>query len=170
VKGRDRGQAGDATGDGPIPYAAPRLSAPGPSYLKEIELRPGEPLRVGMSAPQTMSDDWWVAMLWCERDGFLARFSDLAPGHGIPPGSPLMRLGPGLSGTMSGLILEEGGRRQLRLRLGQPPADEEQPWEAPVAVLAGFRFEPARAATMRGNEPALTVLRAFRDALLRLSR
>lgn len=80
-----------------------------------------------------------------------------------------MRLGPGLSGTMSGLILEEDGRQQLRLRLGQPPADEEAPWEAPLAVLAGFRFEPARALTMRDNELAQTVLRAFRDALLRLS-
>jgi hypothetical protein len=36
-------------------------------------------------------------------------------------------------------------------------------------VLAGFRFEPARVLTMRDNELAQTVLRAFRDALLRLS-
>jgi hypothetical protein len=176
VKGRDEGRGDDAVGPDPAVDAArvdggapPRLRAPGPSYLKELELRPGEPFRIGMSVPQTMADEWWVAMLWCERDGDLAHFSDLAPRDGIPPGSPLMRLGPGLSGTMSGLILEEDGRQQLRLRLGQPPADDEQPWEAAIAVLAGFRFEPARAATMRDNELALTVLRAFRDALLRLS-
>jgi hypothetical protein len=36
-------------------------------------------------------------------------------------------------------------------------------------VLAGFRFEPARVLAMRDNELAQTVLRAFRDALLRLS-
>jgi hypothetical protein len=36
-------------------------------------------------------------------------------------------------------------------------------------LLAGFRFEPARIATMRDNELAQTVLRAFRDALLRLA-
>ena len=146
-----------------------RLPAPGPSFLKELELRPDEPFRVGMAAPQTLTDDWWVALLWCERDGFLAEFTDLAPSYGIPPGSPLLRLGPGLSGAMSGLILEENGRHQLRLRVAQPPADEERPWEAPAAVLAALRFEPARAATMRGTELALTVLRAFRDALLRLA-
>jgi hypothetical protein len=122
-----------------------------------------------MSQPQILADGWWVALLWCEREGSLATFSDLAPEYGIPPGSPLMRLGPGLSGTLSGLILEENGRQQLRLRLGQPPQDDEAPWEAPLVVLAGFRFEPARVLAMRDNELALTVLRAFRDALLRLS-
>jgi hypothetical protein len=137
--------------------------------LRELELRPGDPHRVGMSQPQILADGWWISLLWCEREGFLATFSDLAPEYGIPPGSPLMRLGPGLSGTMSGLILEEDGRQQLRLRLGQPPSDEEAPWEAPLVVLAGFRFEPARVLTMRDNELAQTVLRAFRDALLRLS-
>jgi hypothetical protein len=70
---------------------------------------------------------------------------------------------------MSGLVMEEDGRQQLRLRLGQPPADEEQPWEAPLTVLAGFRFEPTRVLTMRANELAQTVLTAFRDSLLRLS-
>jgi hypothetical protein len=137
--------------------------------LRELELRPGDPHRVGMSQPQTLADGWWITLLWCERAGSLATFSDLAPDYGIPPGSPLMRLGPGLSGTMSGLILEEDGRQQLRLRLGQPPSDDEAPWEAPLVVLAGFRFEPARVLTMRDNELAQTVLRAFRDALLRLS-
>ncbi|MGZ6314967.1 MAG: hypothetical protein ACXWNI_04985, partial [Candidatus Limnocylindrales bacterium] len=122
---------------------AGRLPVPGPSYLRELELRPGDPHRVGMSQPQTLADGWWVTLLWCEREGALATFGDLGPEYGIPPGSPLMRLGPGLSGTLSGLILEEGGRQQLRLRLGQPPADEMAPWEAPLVVLAGFRFEPA---------------------------
>jgi hypothetical protein len=146
-----------------------RLAVPGPSYLRELELRPGDPHRAGMSQPQILADGWWVALLWCEREGALATFSDLAPEYGIPPGSPLMRLGPGLSGTLSGLILEENGRQQLRLRLGQPPQDDEAPWESPLVVLAGFRFEPARVLAMRDNELALTVLRAFRDALLRLS-
>ena len=145
------------------------LSSPGPSYLREIELRPGDSRLVGMSKPQTVADGWWVRLLWCERDGSLLSFNDLAPDYGTPPGSPLLRLGPGRSGTLSGLVLEEGGRQQLRLRLGQPPLDEEAPWEAPLAVLAGFRFEPARVLSMRESELAGTVLRAFRDALLRLS-
>jgi hypothetical protein len=65
--------------------------------------------------------------------------------------------------------MEEGGRQQLRLRLGQPPEDEEAPWDAPLVILAGFRFEPARVLAMRDSELAKTVLTAFRDALLRLS-
>jgi hypothetical protein len=122
-----------------------------------------------MGAPQTLADGWWVTILWCEQDGSLLDFKDLAPDYGIPPGSPLLRLGPGLSGTLSGLILEENGRQQLRIRLGQPPRDEEAPWEAPLAVLVGFRFEPARQLAMRESELAATVLRAFRDSVLRLS-
>ncbi|HEX7496181.1 MAG TPA: hypothetical protein VF349_06075, partial [Candidatus Limnocylindrales bacterium] len=133
-----------------------RLAVPGPSYLRELELRPGDPHRVGMSQPQILAEGWWLTLLWCEREGSLASFSDLAPEYGIPPGSPLMRLGPGLSGTMSGLILEEDGRQQLRLRLGQPPPDDEAPWEAPLVLLAGFRFEPARVLAMRDNELAQT--------------
>ena len=145
-----------------------RPPPPGPSYLRELDLRPGDSKRVGMSQPQLL-DDWWVTLLWCEEAGQLVAFKDLAPSYGIPPGSPLLRLGPGLSGTLSGLILEENGRQQLRLRLGQPPQDEEAPWEAPLAVLAGFRFEPARRLAMRDSELARTVMEAFRDALSRLS-
>ena len=122
-----------------------------------------------MTPPQIIADGWWVSLLWCEQDGSVIPFEDLAPAAGPPPGSPLMRLGPGLAGTLSGLVLEEDGRQQLRIRLGQPPADENLPWAAPLTVLAGFRFEPARALAMRENELALTVLTAFRDALLRLS-
>jgi hypothetical protein len=149
--------------------AAERLPSPGPSFLREIELKPGDDRRLGMSRPQAMADGWWVALLWAERQGRLLVFNDLAPAYGTPPGSPLLRLGPGLSGALSGLVLEEDGRQQLRLRLGQPPRDEEAPWDAPLAVLAGFRFEPARALTLRESELAQTVLEAFRDAVSRLS-
>jgi hypothetical protein len=122
-----------------------------------------------MTQPQTIADGWWVALMWCEVDGGLVEFRELAPASGIPPGSPLLRLGPGLSGALSGLILEEAGRQQLRIRLGQPPTNETMPWDSPLAILAGFRFEPARVATMRDNELAQTVLEAFREAVRRLS-
>jgi hypothetical protein len=148
---------------------ASALPSPGPSFLRQIELRLGDARKVGMSQPQTITDGWWVTLLWCEEGGRLLTFNALAPSYGTPPGSPLLRLGPGLSGTLSGLIMEENGRQQLRLRLGQPPQDEEAPWDAPLAVLAGFRFEPARALAMRDSELAQTVLLAFRDAVLRLS-
>jgi hypothetical protein len=39
-----------------------------------------------------------------------------------------------------------------------------------LAIRAAFRFEPARAATMRPNELADTVLGAFRKAVEGLSR
>jgi hypothetical protein len=152
-----------------MPQPTERLAAPGPSYLRAIELQPGSTRRAGMTQPQTMVDGWWVAMLWCEEGGKLLVFNDLAPDYGTPPGSPLMRLGPGLSGALSGLVMEEGGRQQLRIRLGQPPADADAPWDAPLAVVAGFRFEPARALAMRDNELAQTVLRAFVEAVHRLS-
>lgn len=144
------------------------LPSPGPSYIKEVPLHPGDDRLVGISAPQVL-EEWWIAMLWCQRDHTLLDFADLAPSHGIPPGSPLLRLGPGISGSLSGLILEEGGRQQLRLRLGQPPADEARPWHAPLVVVLAVRLEPARVLTMRDNEIAQTVLQAFREAVTRLS-
>jgi len=144
------------------------LPSPGPSYIKELALESGGDRLLGISAPQTL-EEWWVAMLWCERNGRVMEFAELAPAYGIPPGSPLLRLGPGISGAMSGLILEEGGRQQLRLRLGQPPDDPEEPWYAPLVVIVALRFEPARILTMQGSEIARTVLDAFREAVLRLS-
>jgi hypothetical protein len=145
-----------------------RLPSPGPSYIKELPLRPGDDRLVGMSEPRDL-EGWWIAMLWCERDDELLEFRDLAPDYGIPPGSPLLRLGPGISGSLSGLILEEDGRQQLRLRLGRPPDDPERPWQAPLVVVLALRFEPARLLTMRPNEVARTVLEAFREAVTRLS-
>jgi hypothetical protein len=58
------------------------------------------------------------------------------------------------------------------LRVGGlvPPEDPARPWRAPLAVRAAFRFEPARAAAMRQNELAETVLAAFRRAVEGLSR
>ncbi len=123
-----------------------------------------------MDRPRTVSDDWWIALLWVADEGGLATFRDLGPAGGPPPGSPLARLGPALAGGLSGLILEEDGRTQLRLRLGRPPDNEAWPWEAPAAVLLGLRFEPARAATMRATELAAAVLAAFARAVEALAR
>jgi hypothetical protein len=151
-----------------VPAPDGALPAPRPSFLRELQLAPTDSRKVGMGRPQTVADGWWVTLFWCERGGLLESFASLSPTPEPPPGSPLLRLGPALAGLLSGLILEEGGRQQLRLRLGQPPSDDARPWEAPLTILAAFRFEPARVATMRDSELAATVLRAFRDALLRL--
>ena len=71
--------------------------------------------------------------------------------------------GPAIAGALSGLILEDAGRLQLRLGAVAPPDDPTRPWRSPLAVRAAFRFEPARAATMRPNELAETVLAAFAE-------
>lgn len=142
---------------------------PGPSFIKELPLRPGASRLVGITRPQTLAEEWSVALMWCEEDGKLITFREAGPLAGPPPGSPLLRLGPSIAGELAGLVLEEDGRRQMRLRLGQPPEDEARPWEAPLVVLSAFRFEPARAAAMSETELALMVLQAFRAAVAHLA-
>ena len=115
-----------------------------------------------MSRPSDAPDGWWLAILWvADADGVVS-FRDVAPDAGPPPDPPLARLGPAVAGALSGLILEDDGR--LQLRLGRSPRPTTRPGRgaSPLAVRAAFRFEPARAATMRPNELAETVLAGFR--------
>ncbi len=143
-----------------------RLPLPGPSFLREQELRRGDRvLQVGMSRPTTGPDDWWLGVLWVRDTEGVVSFRDLAPAAGPPPDPPLARLGPALAGGLSGLILEDAGRLSIRLGLLAPPDDAERPWRCPLAVRAGFRWEPARAATFLPNALAKEVLTAFRHAV-----
>jgi len=148
-----------------------RLPAPGPSVVPVQALRAeGRALSAGIGEPTTLGDDWWVSLLWvADRDG-LVSFRDLGPSAGPPPDPPLLRLGPLIAGALSGMILEEGGRQMLRLRMGIPPPDERLPWEAPLIVLSAFRWEPMRAATMDEAELATTVLTGFRRSVESLAR
>jgi hypothetical protein len=116
------------------------------------------------------TDGWWMTLLWVADDDGVVSFRDVASSSGPPPEPPLARLGPALSGALSGLILEDAGRLQLRVASLVGPDDPARPWRAPLAVRAAFRFEPARAAAMRPNELAETVLAAFRRAVERLGR
>jgi hypothetical protein len=109
-------------------------------------------------------------MLWVADDDGVVSFRDLAPAAGPPPDPPLARLGPAVAGALSGFILEDAGRLQLRLGAIAPPDDPTRPWRAPAAIRAAFRFEPARVATMRENELAETVLSAFRRSIEGLHR
>ena len=127
-------------------------------------------LRAGMSRPTDDPDGWWMALIWVTDDDGVVSFRDVAPAAGPPPDPPLARLGPALSGAMSGLILEDAGRLQVRIGGLVPPDDPARPWRSPLAVRAAFRFEPARAATMRPNELAETVLAAFCRSIERLGR
>lgn len=126
--------------------------------------------RAGMGQPSDAPDGWWLALLWVSDDDGVIPFRDVAPVAGPPPDPPMARLGPSLAGALSGLILEDAGRLQLRVAGLVAPEDSTRPWRAPLAVRAAFRFEPARAATMSRNELADTVLAGFRRAVEGLSR
>jgi hypothetical protein len=97
-------------------------------------------------------------------------FVDLGPVAGPPPDPPLARLGPSLAGGLSGLILEEHGRIQLRVGHVIPAADPERPWRAPVLVRLALRWEPARAVVMSETELATEALAAFRKGVEALGR
>ncbi len=148
-----------------------RLPPPGPSYLRELDVRLAErTARAGISHPTTLDDGWWLALLWVTDDDGLLSFRDAAPAAGPPPDPPVVRLGPALSGALSGLILEEGGRLCVRLAPLAPAGSESTPWRSPIAIRAAFKWEPARALAMRPNELAETVLAAFRRTVEGLSR
>jgi hypothetical protein len=127
-------------------------------------------LRAGMGRPSDAPEGWWLTLLWVADDDGVVSFRDVAPAAGPPPDPPLARLGPAIAGALSGMILEDDGRLQLRVGALVPPDDPDRPWRAPLALRAAFRFEPARAAAMRPNELAETVLGAFRRAVEGLSR
>jgi hypothetical protein len=125
------------------------LPTPGPSFLREQEfVLGGRRLRVGLSRPAT-SDEWWLAVAWVADDDGVVPFVDLAPASGPPPEPPAARLGLTIGGSLSGLILEDDGRLQIRVASAIAPPDPE----------------PARAATLRPNELATEVLTAFRRAV-----
>ena len=156
----------------PILAAVPdRLPPPGPSFLREHEVRVREhTYRAGMGRPSDAPDGWWLTLMWVADDEGVVSFRDVAPAAGPPPDPPLARLGPALAGALSGLILEDAGRLQLRVAGLLPPDDQTRPWRAPLAIRAAFRFEPARAAAMGANELAETVLAGFRRAVEGLGR
>jgi hypothetical protein len=161
----------DLSDPSPSPDRPDRLPPPGPSFLREHEIRVGErTYRAGMARPSDAPDGWWLTLMWVADDDGVVSFRDVAPSAGPPPDPPLGRLGPALAGALSGLILEDAGRLQLRVAALVPPADETRPWRAPLAIRAAFRFEPARAAAMRPNELAEAVLAGFRRAVEGLAR
>ncbi len=154
-----------------LPPVSDRLPPPGPSFLREQPVRIGDhAYRAGMAKPTEAPDGWWLGILWVVDDTGVVTFRQVAPEAGPPADPPLARLGPAIAGSLSGLILEDAGRLQMRLGLIKPPDRPDRPWLAPIAVRAAFRFEPARAATMSANELAEAVLAGFRRAVEGLHR
>jgi hypothetical protein len=154
-----------------LPLVPDRLPPPSPSFVPEMAVRVGaRAWRAGISRPSEAPDGWWLAILWVVDETGVISFREVAADAGPPPDPPLARLGPAISGALSGLILEDAGRLQMRLGLVEPPDRPDRPWLTPLVVRAAFRFEPARAATMRPDELADTVLAAFRRAVEGLNR
>src|SRR5687767_15192211 len=123
-----------------------------------------------MARPSDAPDGWWLTLMWVTDGDGVVSFRDVAPASGPPPDPPLARLGPALAGGLSGMILEDAGRLQIRLGLVAPPDDPDRPWRCPAIVRAAFRWEPARAAALRPNALAAEVLTAFRRAIEGLGR
>jgi hypothetical protein len=148
-----------------------RLPAPGPSFVRDRTIRVGDrALTVGMTRPSTTDDGWWLAVLWVADEAGVVRFEDLMPPARAALQPPLVLLGPIVAGNLSGLILEENNRLSVRLGPIGPPDDPAQPWGAPAAIRAAFKWEPLRAATMRPNELAGTVADAVAQAIESLVR
>jgi hypothetical protein len=163
-----------------------RIPSPGPSFVRDDPLRlrwggpsPGdgvggqEPgpeliLRLGMSVPSVMPDGWWLTQLWAEDERGVVEARDAAPPAGPPPGVPLQVMGPVLAGSLAGLLAHEGGRALIRLRMPAPP-DDARPWQRPLLLWVAVRWDPVRASTMRRNELARELLRAFRRAVIALA-
>lgn len=146
------------------------MPSPGPSYIREetIRLRAGSGLgpeiRLGMTAPSVMDDGWWLTHLYAEDDTGVIDTRRVAPAAGPPPGAPLQAIGPILAGALMGFLDQEDGRQLIRLRM-LPAADESRPWERPLVLMTAVRWDPVRAATLRPNELARELLRAFARAV-----
>lgn len=152
-------------------HVPPALPPPGPSFAREQTVRIGDrTYRAGMARPTEAPDGWWLSILWVVDAAGVITFRQVGPDAGPPAEPPLARLGPGVSGALSGMILEDAGHLQMRLGMVRPADQPDRPWLAALAIRAAFRFEPARAATMSANELAETVLTAFRRAVEGLHR
>ncbi|MDQ3937450.1 MAG: hypothetical protein M3253_02075 [Chloroflexota bacterium] len=150
-----------------------RSAAPGPSFIREeaIVLRgePGRRLRAGVSKPSVMDDGWWLTHLWLADDEGIVEATDICPAAGPPPGAPLQALGPRLAGALSGLIAQEEGRQQIRLRM-PPAAHDSRPWQRPMLCMLAVKWDPVRASVMRQNELARELLRGFAAAVEAVGR
>ena len=147
-----------------------RLPSPGPSFIREERVTlasratDAPEVVVGLTAPSVLDDGWWLTHLWAQDAQGVVNARDAAPVAGPPGGPPLLSMGPLLAGALAGLIDQEDGRQLIRLRM--PPADDEaRPWERPLLLMTAIRWDPVRSATMRPNELARELLRAFGRAI-----
>ena len=148
------------TGPRRYPAAMPdRLPPPGPSFLREQPIRLADrTLSAGMSRPSEAPDGWWLAVVWVTDEAGVVSFRDVAPAAGPPPDPPLARLGPAVSGALSGLILEDARPAPDAPRADRPAGRRDpavarpagDPRRLPVRARAGRHDAPERA---RGDGP-----------------
>jgi hypothetical protein len=150
---------------------SPRMPSPGPSFARAEPLRlkgPGGSLgprvRLGMTKPTVMVDDWWVFTLWVEDGDGVLECRTVAPSAGPPPAPPLQVFGPTLANALMGLLDQEDGRQLIRMRMAEAE-DEADPWARPLMILTAVRWDPVRASTMRESELVSEMMRAFRRAI-----
>jgi hypothetical protein len=150
---------------------SPRMPSPGPSFARAEPLRlkgPGGSLgprvRLGMTKPTVMVEDWWVFTLWVEDDSGVLECRTVAPAAGPPPAPPLQVFGPTLANALMGLLDQEDGRQLIRMRMAEAE-DVADPWARPLMILTAVRWDPVRASTMRENELVAEMMRAFRRAV-----
>ncbi len=148
-----------------------RMPSPGPSFARAEPLRlkgPGGSLgprvRLGMTKPTVMVDDWWVFTLWVEDEDGVLECRTIAPAAGPPPTAPLQVLGPTLANSLMGLLDQEDGRQLIRMRMAEVE-DESDPRSRPLMILTAVRWDPVRRTTMRDNELVAEMMRAFRRAI-----
>ena len=148
-----------------------RMPSPGPSFARAQPLRLHGPegalgprVRLGMTKPTVMVDDWWVFTLWVEDDEGVVECRAVAPPAGPPPGAPLQVIGPTLANSLMGFLDQENDRQLIRLRMAEAD-DEAEPWRRPLMILTAVRWDPVRKSTMRDNELVAEMMRAFRRAI-----
>lgn len=147
------------------------MPSPGPSFARAEPIRlkgPGGSLgprvRLGMTKPTVMVDDWWVFTLWVEDDGGVLECRTVAPASGPPPAAPLQVIGPTLANSLMGLLDQADGRQLIRMRMAEVD-DESDSWGRPLMILTAVRWDPVRRSTMRDNELVAEMMRAFRRAI-----
>jgi len=148
-----------------------RTPSPGPSFARAEPIRlkgPGGSLgprvRLGMTKPTVMVDEWWVFTLWVEDEEGVLQCRTIAPAAGPPAAQPLQVIGPTLANSLMGLLDQEDGRQLIRMRMGEAE-DETDPWAKPLMILTAVRWDPVRKSTMRDNELVAEMMRAFRRAI-----
>ena len=78
--------------------------------------------------------------------------------------NPLQVIGPTFAGALMGLLAQEDDRQLIRMRM-PPPEDPSRSWDRPLLLWLAVSWDPIRASTMRENELAGELMRAFRQAI-----